>query len=74
MKAGSQKPDIKELTNDELAERLKHYRLYCVSNAGDKNALVISGPDMLKEVIRRLTSKPVPTHFPETTPNKLDII
>lgn len=74
MKEESQKPDVKTLTDDELAERLKHYRLYCVSNAGDKNASVISGPDMLKEVIRRLTSNPVPGHFPDTAPNKLDII
>lgn len=66
--------DIQSLTDTELIERMKYYRLYAVSNRGDKNALVISGPEMLEEVIRRLTTKPVPTRYPDTTPNKLDVI
>lgn len=72
--------DVKKLSNKELLELLRHYNLYATSNGGNKNALVIPGPDMLKEIRRRLLGDetPIPNwqlECPEDeTPNKLDVI
>lgn len=69
--------DLQKLSNPELVELLRHYNLYATSNGGDKSVQVVSGPNMLKELKRRLLanepSKPVPVSLP-STPNRFDVV
>lgn len=57
---------VKKLSNEELLEILCHYNLYATSIGGkERNPLVIPGPQMLKEIKRRLKAAPEqPTEHP----------
>lgn len=73
-----QTTDVEKLSNAEVVDLLKFYNLYAVSNGGDKNALVVSGKEMMAQIKKRL-APPLsvdrkPTEHAETSPNKLDII
>lgn len=71
-------PELDRLSDREIVELLKFYNLYAVSNGGDKNALVVSGKEMMTQIKKRLAPPlPVdrqPVQHVETTPNKLDVI
>lgn len=74
----TENPELDKLSDREIVELLKFYNLYAVSNGGDKNALVVSGKEMMAQIKKRL-APPLsvdrkPTEHAETTPNKLDII